>query len=83
MSKRGFDVARLAEQARTRQVGWGLFSIRERVTLLAAGPRRENGSIGAVGRATGGVSSYWTQSDRPDLPALRRFEFSWLTITPG
>ena len=30
----GFDVARLAEQAGTRQVGWGLFSIRERVTLL-------------------------------------------------
>jgi PAS domain S-box-containing protein len=30
----GFDVARLAEQARARQVGWGLFSIRERVTLL-------------------------------------------------
>ena len=30
----GFDVARLATQARTRQVGWGLFSIRERVTLL-------------------------------------------------
>lgn len=30
----GFDVARLAEQVRTRQVGWGLFSIRERVTLL-------------------------------------------------
>lgn len=30
----GFDVARLAEQAKVRQVGWGLFSIRERVTLL-------------------------------------------------
>jgi PAS domain S-box-containing protein len=30
----GFEVARLAEQAGTRQVGWGLFSIRERVSLL-------------------------------------------------
>ena len=30
----GFDVAALVERGKTNQVGWGLFSIRERVTLL-------------------------------------------------
>jgi PAS domain S-box-containing protein len=30
----GFDTARLADRAKTAQVGWGLFSIRERLTLL-------------------------------------------------
>jgi len=30
----GFDPARLFDEAKERQVGWGLFSIRERLTLL-------------------------------------------------
>jgi len=30
----GFDPAALADQAKSSQVGWGLFSIRERLTLL-------------------------------------------------
>jgi PAS domain S-box-containing protein len=30
----GFDAAALIDQANTRQIGWGLFSIRERLTLL-------------------------------------------------
>jgi len=30
----GFDVARLDDRSRAGQVGWGLFSIRERLTLL-------------------------------------------------
>ena len=30
----GFDAAALVDQAKTRQVGWGLYSIRERLTLL-------------------------------------------------
>jgi PAS domain S-box-containing protein len=30
----GFDAARLADRAKAAQVGWGLFSIRERLTLL-------------------------------------------------
>jgi PAS domain S-box-containing protein len=30
----GFDPAALADQAKSTQVGWGLFSIRERLTLL-------------------------------------------------
>ncbi|HUK34878.1 MAG TPA: PAS domain S-box protein [Vicinamibacterales bacterium] len=30
----GFDPARLADQSKSSQVGWGLFSIRERLTLL-------------------------------------------------
>jgi PAS domain S-box-containing protein len=44
----GFDAAALVDQAKSRQVGWGLFSIRERLTLL--GGRFEIDS--APGRGT-------------------------------
>jgi PAS domain S-box-containing protein len=56
----GFDAARLAERTETGRVGWGLFSIRERLTLL--GGRFEIDSAPGKGTrfcliAPGGVAS--------------------------
>lgn len=70
----GFDPAELAEREQTGQVGWGLFSIRERVTLL--GGRFEIESAPRRGTrfslvAPRGVAPDAASVTDPATPALR------------